>query len=543
MRVGILELLVPPTRRPGLLLYHFLLTKQYASITPQTISVWCRQLGHSAHYATYYGWGDPRRLLPDDLDVVFISSYTQVSQLAYALAKVYRQRGTLTVLGGPHVKAFPQDAVRFFDLVVKECDKELIADILAGRFDRGSVISSEKPFEEVPSVAERMPEIRASAFLWNRKRFFMTTVPMLASTGCPYDCRFCIDWNTPFRLLSMDRLVEDVAFLSRELPGTMMAFHDPNFGVKLDEVLSALETAPPGRRVPYVMESSLSILRGERAERLGQTNCLVVAPGVESWNEFSKKAAAGRLSGRAKVDRVVEQFENLYRHVPYLQANLMLGLDTDQGTEPVELTKHFMTRTPFVWSVVNIPHPFGGTPLFDEYLSDGRILQAMPFSFYYSPYLVTTLRHYDPITFYRHLVDIFEHATSSAMLRRRLASTTRTSVRIMHWTRTIGMRTKISHFRALIAMLEADRQFRAFHEGRSPTLPEFYHREYERMLGPYAPLMSRADRTPVLDGDPAVVPAPAPAPSPRPPQLGRRPLGLPARLLAQPAAQGSPLLK
>jgi hypothetical protein len=98
----------------------------------------------------------------------------------------------------------------------------------------------------------------------------------------------------------MDRLVEDVAFLSRELPGTMMAFHDPNFGVKLDEVLSALETAPPGRRVPYVMESSLSILRGERAARLGQTNCLVAAPGVESWNEFSKKAAAGHMSGRAK---------------------------------------------------------------------------------------------------------------------------------------------------------------------------------------------------------------------------------------------------
>ena len=62
------------------------------------------------------------------------------------------------------------------------------------------------------------------------------------------------------------------------------------------------------------------------------------------------------------------------------------------------------------------------------------------------------------------------------------------------------MRTKIRQFRALIARLETDRQVRAFHEGRSQTLPEFYHREYERMLGPYAPLMSRADRTPVLDG-------------------------------------------
>jgi hypothetical protein len=108
---------------------------------------------------------------------------------------------------------------------------------------------------------------------------------LLAVTGPRSILELLVPPN-PFRLLSIDRLTEDVAFLSRELPGTMMAFHDPNFGVKLDEVLSAVETVPPD-----------------------------------------------------------------------------------------------LTRTPFVWSVVNIPHPFGGTPLFDQYFSEGRILEAMPFSF------------------------------------------------------------------------------------------------------------------------------------------------------------------
>lgn len=76
-----------------------LLKKQYASIMPQAVAAWCRQLGHEVAYAAYYGQHDPKRLLPDDLHVVFLSSYTQSSAFAYALAKLYRQEGTRTVIG------------------------------------------------------------------------------------------------------------------------------------------------------------------------------------------------------------------------------------------------------------------------------------------------------------------------------------------------------------------------------------------------------------------------------------------------------------
>ena len=47
--------------------------RQLYGIMPQVVSVWCRELGHDVTYATYYGQADPVTLLPDDLDVVFIS--------------------------------------------------------------------------------------------------------------------------------------------------------------------------------------------------------------------------------------------------------------------------------------------------------------------------------------------------------------------------------------------------------------------------------------------------------------------------------------
>lgn len=114
MRVGVLEVLALPARNPTEHVYHRLITKQFASITPQAISVWCRRAGHETFYATYYGVGAADRLLPNDLDVVFVACSTPISPLAYALGVLYRRAGVRTVIGRCHAKAFPagQDAVR-----------------------------------------------------------------------------------------------------------------------------------------------------------------------------------------------------------------------------------------------------------------------------------------------------------------------------------------------------------------------------------------------------------------------------------------------
>ena len=115
MKIGVLDILVDSPRTWINFAYRGVLKKQYASIVPQAVAVWCRQLGHEVAYAAYYGQRDPKRLLPDDLDVVFLSTYTQSSALAYALAKLYRRDGILTVIGGPHARSFPADCLRFFD--------------------------------------------------------------------------------------------------------------------------------------------------------------------------------------------------------------------------------------------------------------------------------------------------------------------------------------------------------------------------------------------------------------------------------------------
>lgn len=500
MRIGIIDILCDELPSNwGYRFYRFSLQKQSMSIMPQAIAVWCRQLGHEVHYCTFYGQKDPLHLLPDHLDVLFVASYTQVSAMAYALAKVFRQRGTLTVIGGAHARSFPTDCLRFFDLVVRDCNKDLIDDILRGHYDPPAVITSGRPLTDFPSVEERMPEIKIASF-YNGRSLFTSTVPILSSVGCPYTCSFCVDWNNSYSMRSKESLWNDLNYLSQNWPQLPIFYHDPNFAVRFDETMDVIEALPEGRRNPYIMESSLSILKENRLVRLKRTNCFYVAPGIESWIDYSNKSGVGRKQGQDKLDQVSDHLKTLTGYVPGLQVNMLFGGDSDAGTDPVTLTKELISRVPEAWPAINIPCPFGGTPLYDQLYREGRILQALPFACYNNPYLTITPKHYDPLSYYSHLIDIHKTILSKNMLWQRLRTPVRPLARLLQVLRHLGHKNgayvTLLHIKE---MLTSDARFRAFHEGRSDELPEFYHHLLERRLGRYAELLSHEDRRPVLE--------------------------------------------
>lgn len=498
MKVGVLELLISSASGGWIEQWHNRRFKrQLASITPQAVAVWCRELGHEVTYATYYGQDRPDRLLPDDLDVVFVSAFTQASALAYAVAKLYRRRGTRTVIGGPHARSFPVDCRRFFDIVVGDCDRELVDDILRGHIDPPAIVGSGRPLTDIPSVEERLPEIITAAFPNGRRRM-LSNVPMLSSIGCPYRCDFCVDWDNPFTLLPLDRLARDLQFVATRLPGAIVSFHDPNFAVKFDEVMAVMESVPAAARSPYIMGSSLTILRGPRLQRLRETNCGYLAPGIESWAEYSNKAGVGRQVGWEKMVRVADHFQEIHECVPGLGACFVFGTAADAGGEPIDLTIEFFQRVPFVWPQFNIPMPYGGTPMFDEYVRSGRILTAMPFAFYYTPYLVATFEHYGPVEYYDQLIRFYRTVTSARMLTRRVLATRRPDLKALQVLRTLSMRDQGRQIRRLRNRIAADPGLRAFHDGRSPTLPPLYRHLYRKRLGPFAELMTDGDMQPVL---------------------------------------------
>ena len=96
-----------------------------------------------------------------------------------------------------------------------------------------------------------------------------------------------------------------------------------------------------------------------------------------------------------------------------MQANFVLGLDVDQGSEPFELTKQFLDRSPGAFPGFSLFTAFGrAAPLNLELQRDGRVL---PFPFHFldnNQAMNVCPRHYDWPEFYDHLVDLTGYAFS-----------------------------------------------------------------------------------------------------------------------------------
>jgi radical SAM superfamily enzyme YgiQ (UPF0313 family) len=374
-------------------------------------------------------------------------------------------------------------------LVVLECDQALIQDILHDRFQPGTIISSIAPYQEVPLIEERLPEIKKSSFVAGRPHPG-SFIPLLSSFGCPYTCNFCSDWNNPYVPLSNERLLADLEFASQKYPGVTLVFHDPNFAVRFDEVMAIMERIPPEKRNPYGVQSTFTILRPERLERLRDTHCIFMLPSIESWTTaYSNKLGIGKIQADEKLDRIVDKFQTLKEYIPYLGTNFIFGLDHDSGLDSFELTKEFLFRAPYVYPGLHIPMPFGGTPMFDTLFEEGRILKTMPFSFYRGPYLIIRLKNYDPSTFVKYMVDLLEVANSSALLKVRFVSDPHLLSRLTNLLRTIMGRRRYMALRKILNLMNSDPQFLAFHNGETEELPDYYAFEYKRIMGKYSELV------------------------------------------------------
>src|SRR4030042_4820402 len=93
---------------------------------------------------------------------------------------------------------------------------------------------------------------------------------------------------------------------------------------------------------------------------------------------------------------------------------------------------------------------------------------------------------------------MLSYISSVKMLLKRLKNNPPLFPAGYNFVKTLGNRQMVGRLRNIINLLKTNKQFRAFHEHETDVLPEFYHRQYERLLGPYATLMSREERKPIL---------------------------------------------
>jgi hypothetical protein len=463
----------------------------YHGVMASVVAAWADDDGAEVAYRVYVGDESPAELLAGDWDVAFLSSFTRTAWTAYAVSHHLRTRGTVTALGGPHAHSYPEDARRWFDYVLGYTDADTVRHVLDERRPArgpGRLLSAPRHPPVLPGLRRRAPFIETAV---RRGRVFHA-VPALASLGCPYTCDFCSDAEVAFKPLPLTDVEDDVRFARERWPEAMVFWHDPNFGIRFDETLEAVERGLQGRRGYFGAESSLSLLSPARLARMRDAGFAVMVPGIESWLDYGRKAGAGGTSGRQRLEATARHVNGVLDAIPYVQVNFILTLDADTDLANMALTREFVAACPGAWPNMNLATAFGQSSPLSRSLAKQRRVLDVPFP------LLDTKSGWnlvcDPAAMaavLEELIALLEYVGSLEVASRRLAASRGWPVLAVNALRTWGgdLRERLRHYRKLLDWSRRDRAFQDFVSGDSAVVPRQLLDLALARLGPFRDLL------------------------------------------------------
>jgi hypothetical protein len=478
VRVTIIEL---AERGPTKDIFKRKMSPSFASIMPQAVAVWCEELGHAVNYLCYTGYEDVAALA-DDTDLLILGGFTLSAHAAYAIGAIYRAKGAVTALGGPHARCYPEDSALYFDYVLGFTSKREIEELLreaAPHRPVGRWLSAPAQPRHIPNLRQRWKFAAATL----AKAGPIKIVPMIGSFGCPYSCSFCIDATVPYQPLDFEEIRDDIRFLLTQVKKPLVGWHDPNFGVRFKDYMGVLEEAVPPGSVRHVAEMSLSLLTDDNLVRLQRNGFVGMLPGIESWYDYGNKSKSTTVSGAAKVAQVADHVNRILAHIPFVQTNFILGLDCDSDDEPFELTKRFLDLTPGAYPAFSLFTCYGrASPLNLELQRAGRV-NAMAFHFLDSNHGMNIRPlHYAWADFYDRVADVTRHALGRRGTWRRLRANGAGTAGLFNLIR--GATTGRPRYQANMAhMLRTDPEMLAYLNGETSRTPPFFEARIRKDLG------------------------------------------------------------
>jgi hypothetical protein len=368
------------------------------------------------------------------------------------------------------------------------CDRDAVLRLAAGNADYCRDTAAAP--RELPSVEERLPYIRQASLIAGQWPLF-PVVGLLSSLGCGGGCSFCTDCSNAWQPLPLDRLEQDLRFIQKELRWPVL-FHDPNMGRHLDDVLDVMESI--GWQTPWVFEADLNSFSEAKLQRLHKVNCRGVGIGIESWTNYGHKTGSAGKAPEKKYAAVCERLALVHKYIPAIAANMMWPSDTDYGPLPLELTRRLIEDCPFLWTPINTPIAFGGTPMYAKLKREGRTL-PLPFVFQICGYLNVVPKHYSPVETLRGFIDLVDGVNQWGRWRKRTKGQPwRVKLGDLLYKSGAAERAQ----RVVEGIAKYPNHMLRFHAGMDQQVPEWYWQEQDRLLGRFAGMLTRDELTPVL---------------------------------------------
>jgi radical SAM superfamily enzyme YgiQ (UPF0313 family) len=318
-------------------------------------------------------------------DLVGISTITSTAPRAYAIADRVRAMGLPVLMGGPHVTYLTEEALAHADFVIRgEGEAALAAFIDA--WERGA------PYDDVPNLSykdeagtvvhnpmapraadlDRIPFPDLSLLRPDVKGLkHMSSIPVLTSRGCPFDCSFCSVtgmFGRKYRFRSTANIVEELRLYSGRR--TMIFFYDDNFAADPKRTRELCEAIVREKlKITWTTQVRADVTRDpELVGLMKKSGCHTVYIGFESVNPD----ALEDMKKKQTVAEIVEAVRVFRRHRINIHGMFVLGFDQDDWRS-VRRTVRFAKRARLTSTQFLILTPLPGSAFYDQISAQDRI--------------------------------------------------------------------------------------------------------------------------------------------------------------------------
>jgi len=305
----------------------------------------------------------PRHPFPH---VVGITVHLTFAERAYELARWYRARGAVVILGGLHVTSCPDEAAAHADaLAIGEGVQvwpEILRDLEVGRLRRRYYGDYRRPYREEPTPRREVLS----------RRSYLTTTSVVATRGCHNRCDFCYlsteGLHMPYMARDPQQVVDEI--LEDEQP--YFVFTDNNLGSRPEYLRSLCEALEP---LEKIWSAAVSIDVTDDPSLVGamaRAGCTGVFVGFESLQDQNLVAAGKRTP---RIDDYARRVRIFHDYGIQVNGSFVLGFDEDR-TDTFEATTAWIEENRLECATFHILTPYPGTPLFRRLQAEGRLLHT-----------------------------------------------------------------------------------------------------------------------------------------------------------------------
>lgn len=317
--------------------------------------------------------------------VVGISVHLTFAKRAYDLARWFRARGCLVVLGGLHVLSCPDEAAAHADALAlgegAALWPRILEDVELGRLQPRYAATFESDYDRDP--APRRDLLPRSGFL--------TTASLIATRGCHNRCGFCYlatdGLRMPYRVLPP-------AEIRRQWERTgepYAVFTDNNLGSRPEYLRALCRELRPLRRI-WSAAVTLDVTDDPSLVReMALAGCTGVFIGFESLTDDNLTAARKRTP---RTEDYARRISILREHGIQVNGSFVLGFDHDRPDVFASLAQ-WIESNRLECATFHILTPYPGTPLYRQMEAEGRLLHR-DWSRYDTAHVVFQPRHMTP---------------------------------------------------------------------------------------------------------------------------------------------------